>query len=61
MSENNSTSPHEVADTVLKAVISENFRYTVGVDAETVMNMKKTLSHEEFELGFGTALLEESS
>lgn len=49
-----------MTDTVLKAVISEkpNFRYTVGEDAETVMNIKK-LSHEEFERGFGTALLKE--
>jgi hypothetical protein len=40
-----------VADTVLKAAISEkpNFRYTVGEDAETVMNLKKTLSDEELE------------
>jgi hypothetical protein len=63
ISENDSTSPHEVADTVLKAVMSEkpNFRYTVGMDAETVMNMKETLSHEEFERWIGTALLRDSS
>jgi len=62
ISENNSTSPH-VVDTVLKAVMSEkpNFRYTVGMDAETVMNMKETLSHEDFERWIGTALLRDSS
>jgi short-subunit dehydrogenase len=60
ISENNSTSPHEVADTVLKAVMSEkpNFRYTVGVDAETVMNMKETLSHEEFERWIWNSFIE---
>ena len=59
ISENNSTSPH-VVDTVLKAVMSEkpNFRYTVGMDAETVMNMKETLSHEEFERWIWNSFIE---
>jgi hypothetical protein len=48
-----------MTDTVLKAVISEkpNFRYTVGEDAETVMNIKK-LSHEEFERWIWNSFIE---
>jgi hypothetical protein len=50
-----------VADTVLKAAISEkpNFRYTVGEEAETVMNLKKLCLTKNSNVGFGTDLLKE--
>ena len=49
-----------MAATVLKAVESEkpNFRYVIGEDAETVMNMKKVLSDSEFEYWIWDSIME---
>ena len=45
-----SSSPEEVAKTILQAVMSENprLRYTVGNDAAGLMQAKRTMSDEEF-------------
>jgi short-subunit dehydrogenase len=60
ISETNSSSAIDVAATVLKAVESEkpNFRYIIGEDAETVMNMKKVLSDSEFEHWIWDSIME---
>jgi short-subunit dehydrogenase len=60
ISETNSSSAIDVAATVLKAVESEkpNFRYIIGEDAETVMNMKKVLSDSEFEYWIWDSIME---
>jgi short-subunit dehydrogenase len=60
ISEANSSSAIDVAATVLKAVESEkpNFRYIIGEDAETVMNMKKVLSDSEFEYWIWDSIME---
>jgi short-subunit dehydrogenase len=60
ISETNSSSAIDVAATVLKAVGSEkpNFRYIIGEDAETVMNMKKVLSDSEFEYWIWDSIME---
>jgi short-subunit dehydrogenase len=60
ISETNSSSAIDVAATVLKAVESEkpNFRYVIGEDAETVMNMKKVLSDSEFEYWVWDSIME---
>lgn len=60
ISEANSSSAIDVAATVLKAVESEkpNFRYVIGEDAETVMNMKKVLSDSEFEYWVWDSIME---
>ena len=45
-----SSQPEEVAKTILKAITSENpqLRYTVGNDAATIIQAKKTMSDAEF-------------
>jgi NAD(P)-dependent dehydrogenase (short-subunit alcohol dehydrogenase family) len=45
-----SSQPEEVAKTILKAITSENpqLRYTVGNDAATIIQAKKTMSDTEF-------------
>ena len=48
--ENASSSPEEVAKVILQAIISENpqLRYTVGDDATTLLQAKRTMSDSEF-------------
>ncbi len=45
-----SSQPEEVAKTILKAITSENpqLRYTVGNDAATIIQAKRTMSDAEF-------------
>jgi NAD(P)-dependent dehydrogenase (short-subunit alcohol dehydrogenase family) len=46
-----STHPEEVAKTILKAITSENqqLRYTVGNDADSIIQAKKTMLDSDFE------------
>jgi NAD(P)-dependent dehydrogenase (short-subunit alcohol dehydrogenase family) len=46
-----STHPEEVAKTILKAIMSKNpqLRYTVGNDADSIIQAKRTMSDEDFE------------
>jgi NAD(P)-dependent dehydrogenase (short-subunit alcohol dehydrogenase family) len=50
MNNPSSSQPEEVAKTILKAITSENpqLRYTVGNDAATIIQAKKTMSDAEF-------------
>jgi hypothetical protein len=48
--ENASSPPEEVAKVILQAIISENpqLRYTVGNNATTLLQAKRTMSDAEF-------------
>jgi NAD(P)-dependent dehydrogenase (short-subunit alcohol dehydrogenase family) len=50
MDNSSSSPPEEVAKVILQAVTSENpqLRYTVGNDAATILQAKRTMSDEEF-------------
>jgi hypothetical protein len=50
MLENTSSPPEEVAKVVLQTVTSESpqLRYTVGNDAATILQAKRTMSDAEF-------------
>ena len=50
--ENASSPPEEVAKVILRAIISENpqLRYTVGNDATTLLQAKRTMSDADLEI-----------
>lgn len=60
ISESNSTSPSQVAMTILKALHSKSsdFRYIIGEDAITVFDKRKVLSDIEFERWIWDSIME---
>ena len=63
VSESNSSSPSQVAMTILKALQSKssNFRYIVGEDAITVLEKRKVLSDIKFERWIWDSIMESKS
>ncbi len=63
VSESNSSSPSQVAMTILKALQSKspNFRYIVGEDAITVLEKRRVLSDIKFERWIWDSIMESKS